>query len=164
VYATLGADYSIFGWLGRWNRKHDSPFWAICSQSAVALLMIVGVGTAAGRATIDGILLRLGFNGMPWERYHGGFDTLLAATAPVFWALFLLTGLSVFVLRFRDGDIERPFAVPLFPLTPILFCAMCVYMLYSSLNYAGELTLFALVPLVAGVPLFLLSGRRASGW
>src|SRR5262249_53547180 len=39
----------------------------------------------------------------------GGFDTLLTCTAPIFWLFFLLTGFSLFVLRQRDTDIERPF-------------------------------------------------------
>jgi amino acid transporter len=39
------------------------------------------------------------------------------------------------VLRVRDPATERPFKVPLFPLLPLLFCAMCAYMLWASLSY-----------------------------
>jgi APA family basic amino acid/polyamine antiporter len=39
------------------------------------------------------------------------------------------------VLRWRDGARERPFRVPLYPLLPALFCAVCAYMLWSSLSY-----------------------------
>jgi len=56
-------------------------------------------------------------------------------TAPVFWLFFLLAGLSLFVLRVREPDTARPFRVPLFPFVPLAFCAMCAYMLYSSLSY-----------------------------
>ena len=43
------------------------------------------------------------------ELAKGGFDTLLTCTAPVFWVFFLLTGISLFVLRERDRQVERPF-------------------------------------------------------
>jgi len=40
-----------------------------------------------------------------------GFETLLKCTAPIFWFFALLTATSLFVLRFRDADRPRPFAV-----------------------------------------------------
>jgi amino acid transporter len=99
----------------------------------------------------------------------GGFDTLLTCTAPIFWLFFLLTGLSVFVLRERDKHIERPFKVPFYPELPLLFCAMCLYMLYSSTSYAlvrgwkGGLVLLGLLPLLLGVVLARVSrGMRQS--
>jgi APA family basic amino acid/polyamine antiporter len=56
-------------------------------------------------------------------------------TAPVFWVFFLLAGASLFVLRRREPHVPRPFKVPLYPLTPAIFCAVCAYMLWSSLSY-----------------------------
>lgn len=53
-------------------------------------------------------------------------------TAPVFWLFFLISGVSLFVLRIREPEIGRPFKVPLLP---FLFCAMCAYMLWASLSY-----------------------------
>jgi len=35
----------------------------------------------------------------------------------------------------------------------------CVYMIYSSVSYAGNLSLLALIPLAAGVPIYLLSSH-----
>jgi len=66
-----------------------------------------------------------------------GFQTLVDFTAPVFWAFFLVTGLSLFVLRARDAGAPRPYKVPLYPVTPALFVLSCAYMLYSSLAYTG---------------------------
>jgi basic amino acid/polyamine antiporter, APA family len=94
-----------------------------------------------------------------WEG-HGGFDTLLKCTAPSFWIFFLLTGLSLFVLRERDPDIERPFKVPLYPLLPLIFCDTCAYMLYSATAYAKELVLPVLVLLHIGVVVYWFSRRE----
>jgi APA family basic amino acid/polyamine antiporter len=97
------------------------------------------------------------------ELAKGGFDTLVTCTAPIFWGFFLLTGISLFVLRERDRDIERPFKVPFYPTLPLIFCVTCGYMLYSAVAYAlvrdwkGGLVLLGLLPLLLGLPLYHLS-------
>jgi amino acid transporter len=100
---------------------------------------------------------------LPWDKYFGGFDTLVAATAPVFWAFFLLTGYSLILLRAIDRDIHRPFSAPLYPLEPILFCGMCHFMLFSAIEYAQGLALLGLVPLAVGLPLYVVSQWSAGG-
>ena len=59
-------------------------------------------------------------------------------TAPVFWAFLFLVGISLFVMRVKDPKTERPFKVPLYPFTPILFCLTCAYLTYSSITYAAS--------------------------
>lgn len=161
IYATLGEDHRLFAWLGRWNAISAVPLAAIVAQACIALLLVFAVGTAQGRAAIDYSLRRIGLTGIPWHEYFGGFETLVAATAPVFWAFFLLTGLSVFVLRLRDRQRERPFVVPWFPLPPLVFCGTCVYMFYCSVTYAKVLAMLGAVPLFFGLPLYLVSIRGA---
>ena len=64
--------------------------------------------------------------------------------SPVFWLFFVLCAASLLVLRRREPDVPRPFRVPLYPLTPLLFCGAGLYLLYSSLAYAGAGALHAL--------------------
>jgi amino acid transporter len=108
----LGQDWPALATLGRWHSKRGTPANALRVQCIVALLL-VAVGAWTGT----------------------GFKSMVEFTAPVFWLFFLLSGISLFVLRVRDPATERPFKVPLFPLLPLLFCAMCAYMLWSSLSY-----------------------------
>jgi amino acid transporter len=159
VYAALGADHRLFAFLGKWNLRLNVPVWSLVVQGGISLLLLFAVGTASGRGGIDRALQGVGLNGLPWEKYFGGFDTLVAGTAPVFWAFFLLTGLSLFHLRWVDHDRPRPFEVPFYPFTPYFFCLTCTYMLYSSVTYAGALSLIGIVPLALGLPLCFLSGR-----
>jgi Putative RNA methylase family UPF0020 len=42
-------------------------------------------------------------------------------TASTFWFFFLLTTVSLLVLRGREPQVRRPFRVPFYPLTPILY-------------------------------------------
>jgi amino acid transporter len=88
-------------------------------------------------------------------------------TAPVFWLFFLLAGISLFVLRVREPEAERPFRVPLYPVLPLIFCLVCAYMLWASLSYVysqelgglnaawigvGVLIIGAMLLLVVGKP------------
>jgi APA family basic amino acid/polyamine antiporter len=167
VYSSLGADWGLFALLGRWNQRFGSPLWALLIQAAITIVMIFAVGTSAGRGAIDSTLAWLGeqlpitgLGPLPWfNKFDGGFDALLGVTAPVFWLFFLGTGISLFALRQRDPDRERPFHVPLYPLVPVIFCGMCFFMLYKSLAWAGDFALLGWVPLAIGIPLYYLSSR-----
>ncbi|WP_208640074.1 amino acid permease [Massilia violaceinigra] len=95
-----------------WDERRGTPANALRIQCAAALLLVL-----AGAWT------------------GSGFKAMVEFSAPVFRLFFLLAGLSLFVLRVREPHVARPFKVPLFPLLPLLFCAMCAYMLWASLSY-----------------------------
>lgn len=156
VYSALGADNRLFALLGQWNQRLGSPLWSLVTQLAIILVMLMAVGTASGKEAITGLLTGLGFQHVSWQG-HGGFDTLLSWTAPVFWLFFLCTGISLFVLRGKDRRIERPFSVPLYPVLPLIFCGTCSYMLYSAAAYAGKLALLPGILVLAGLALYWLS-------
>jgi amino acid transporter len=107
-----GRDWRALGKLGEWDAARCTPANALRIQCAAALLLVL-VGAWTG----------------------SGFKAMVEFTAPVFWLFFLLSGVSLFVLRVREPSTERPFKVPLFPFLPLLFCAICGYMLWASLSY-----------------------------
>jgi basic amino acid/polyamine antiporter, APA family len=162
VHASLGRDHRVFALLGRWHPRLQTPVWSLFAQALVTAGLVLAVGTEAGRRTIDAALSRLRIAGIDWEAYGGGFETLVSATAPIFWSFFLLTGLALFRLRGMDRGAPRPFPVPLYPLVPIVFCLTCAWMLYASIAWAGRLALLALIPFTLGVPLYLVSRRPRS--
>jgi APA family basic amino acid/polyamine antiporter len=129
----LGQDFSLFGFLGRWHGRSNAPTNALLFQGAIALVLV-----------LFGTLVRK------------GFVTMVEYTAPVFWCFFLLTGLSLFVLRIKEPEVTRPFRVPLYPFTPFFFCITCVYMLQASVAYTGVGALVGLAVLVAGALLLLI--------
>ena len=161
LYATVGADYSIFGALGRWHPRFHSPVYALAVQAVVSLAMIAAVGSRFGQESLNEGFGALGMEGLNWQG-RGGFDSLLRCTAPVFWLFFLLTSASLFVLRWRDPQLTRPFTAPLYPLLPLVFVAVCGYMLYSGIDYAGELGLVGGALLLAGLPLYFVSRRKTA--
>ncbi len=137
IFSEMGADHRLFAPLGWWSERWQSPVWSLAVQAILSIGMVVGVGVV-------------------WQS-NDGFDALLKCTAPVFWLFFLLAGLSLFVLRWKDPAADRPFRVPLYPLTPALFCGWSAFMLFGSVKDAGKEALIGLAVLLLGVPLYLLS-------
>lgn len=132
----LGQDFSLFSFMGRWQ-KSSTPVRAYLLQLAIALALVV-LGTIT----------------------RGGFETMVDYTAPVFWFFFLLSGVSLFILRMREPHILRPFRVPFYPLTPLIFCAVCGYLLYSSMAYTGVGALVGVLVVAAGIPLLFWNRHR----
>lgn len=163
LYFAMGVEHPLFARLGRLHAGSGSPVSALLVQALMTSLLILTVGTATGRAGVDWSVSWLGRAPIPWDKYFGGFDTLLAATAPVFWSFFLLNGFTLFIFRARSIGDTSGFRVPLYPITPLIFCGTCGFMLYQSILYAQDLTWLALLPLLAGVPVYFYSNalRRA---
>lgn len=123
----VGRDWPALSALGHWHPGRGVPINALLAQSAFALaLVLLGSGT------------------------RGGFQTMVDYTAPVFWTFFLLCTIALIVLRFREPDTERPFRVPFYPVLPLAFAAVCLYMLWSSLAYVRVGALVGVGVLVIG--------------
>jgi amino acid transporter len=133
----LGRDFPPLAFLGRWSPRTETPLNALLIQGGIALALAVLGG---------------------WTRK--GFETMVEYTAPVFWLFLLLTGVSLFVLR-RTAPEAQPFRVPLYPVTPLVFCGTSGYLLYASLAYTGVGALIGMAVLgVGGLVLAGLSIRR----
>jgi amino acid transporter len=146
----FGRDFAPFAKLGSWRESGSTPANALLLQGAVMLVLVF-----AGSFTPD------------------GFGAMVAYTAPVFWTFFLLTGLTLFRFRTRErnqGTVVDGFRVPLYPVVPLVFCAMCLYMLWSSIDYIrnpvfgpkfGDMVLAGIVVMAAGIPLYFVARRKA---
>lgn len=161
IYVSFGTDFRWFSALAKWQAKRRTPAISLSAQCIITLLLVFIVGTNAGRSALNALLETIAIGGVAWQG-HGGFETLLRCTAPVFWLFFLGTGVSLFVLRQREPNRIRPFRAPFYPVVPALFCAVCAYMLYSSAIYAGKLLIVGLLPLLLGVITYFTGGRSAS--
>jgi len=109
-------DFPALGALGKWDEARGIPAAATWAQGAISLAL-VGLGA--------------------WTR--DGFTTLVDYTAPAFWIFMTLSGAALIVLRYKRRDVERPFKTPLYPLTPLIFIAANVYMMWSSVTYVMSL-------------------------
>ena len=133
----VGRDWRVLSFLGVWNSHGGTPRNALMAQSALAVALV---------------LLAIAV--------RGGFATMVDFTAPVFWLFFLLATTSLMIMRHRDPDRPRPFKVPLYPLLPLLFCSVCLYMLWSSLAYVRTGALVGVGMLAIGMVLMFAVERR----
>jgi APA family basic amino acid/polyamine antiporter len=129
----LGRDFPPLRALGRWRPGAETPANALLVQGGIALAL-VGLGAVTRK----------------------GFETMVEYTAPVFWLFILLTGVAVLVLRRREPDVPRPFRVPLYPLTPLVFCATSAALFYASLVHTGPGALVGVGVLAVGAVVLLV--------
>jgi len=133
----LGAEHRIFGLLGKWHARTGTPVWALLVQAAIAVGLIAVLGSFV--------------------------DTILYTAAPVY-AFYLATSLSVIVLRFKEPKVERPYRVTGYPLTTLIFCAVCVFLIYSTISYAWNVKIKSLCVLegvlLAGMVIYCITDVR----
>jgi amino acid transporter len=115
IYYAMGTEHRLFAWLGRWDSRREAPIRTLLIQAAVTVALVIGFG-----------------------QNERGFENSVIFTAPPFWIFLFLTGLTIFVLRYRDPDRPRPYRVPLYPITPIIFCISNGFMIYKSVTYAWK--------------------------
>jgi len=141
VYYAMGRDHRVFKILGSWDPQRSTPVWSLLVQGVITLGLVAAFG---------------------W--YQDGFNNLLNFTTPVFWTFFFLVGLSLFVLRARYPDVPRPYRTLFFPVTPVIFCSSCLFMIYSSVTYAIQHrtyeALWAIGVLVVGMLVAAVSALR----
>jgi basic amino acid/polyamine antiporter, APA family len=109
----VGNDWKALSKIGQWQLDIGSPKQALFLQALISIGLI-----ALGTQEAD------------------GFSAMVEFTAPVFWGFLLLAGLALLWLRQTDPNTERPFKVPLYPILPLIFCAACAWLTYSSVTYA----------------------------
>ncbi len=113
IYYAFGTEHRLYVWLGRWNPRLGTPVCSLLIQGAITLALAVWFGLG-----------------------HEGFESMVKFTTPGFWFFFTLVGASLIVLRKREPNVERPYRVPFYPVTPILFCLSSIFMVYAGLDYA----------------------------
>jgi len=138
VYYALGKDLPGLKFFGVWSARGENPSNAFLLQGAIALALVI-LGAFS----------------------RNGFKTMVEYTSPVFWLFMTMVAGSLFIFRRRDPGRRLSYRVPFYPLTPIIFTATCIYMLYSSLAYTGIGALFGAGVLLLGTPLLLLNRGTA---
>ena len=131
----VGAEHRVFGVLGQWHARTGTPARALAVQGIIAAALVVILGSFV--------------------------DTILYTAASVY-AFYLATSLAVIVLRFREPDVERPYRVTGYPVTTIVFCAACAFLIHSAVTYKPWIAAVSFAILILGLPLYWVSQRRPS--
>ncbi len=133
----MGAEHRTFRLFGRWHERTGTPAWALLVQGVIAITLIMVFGSFV--------------------------DTLLY-TATAVYAFYMGTSLAVIVLRLREPEVERPYRVTGYPVTTLVFSAVCGFLIYSCITYAWafkRISLFVLLGVfVAGIVIYWLTDVR----
>jgi basic amino acid/polyamine antiporter, APA family len=134
VTATMGEDFRALNWLSR-RTAGGVPARAILLQWAIVNVMLL---TATFQSVVN----------------YVQFSLQLCSA---------LTVLGVFVLRWRQPQLERPFRAWGYPLTPLIFLAVSGWMLWHLLAEPSTRTpsLLGLATALSGLVLYFLSPKSA---
>ncbi|MHA3735597.1 APC family permease [Pseudomonas sp. Eth.TT006] len=124
---------------GEWDKRDGVPRKALLAEGSVALLLVL-----FGSFT------------------QSGFNTMVEYLTPVYWLFLSFSSLALIVLRRRFPEVPRPVKVPLYPLLPLLFLGLCLYMLYSSVTVVGWGAFLGMGVLLVGALLLAGLSRLAS--
>jgi amino acid transporter len=124
---------------GEWHERDGVPRKALLAEGSVALLLVL-----FGSFT------------------QSGFNTMVEYLTPVYWLFLSFSSLALIILRRRFPDVPRPVRVPLYPLLPLLFFGLCLYMLFSSVTVVGWGAFLGIGVLLVGALLLVGLSRLAS--
>jgi APA family basic amino acid/polyamine antiporter len=86
----------------------------------------------------------------------GSFEQLFTYVVFVGWIFYALGGLAIFTYRRRQPNAIRPFKVPGYPVTPILFVASALAVVVNTVVTQPGRAALGLIVTVVGVPVFFV--------
>ena len=92
----------------------------------------------------------------------GTFEQLLTYVVFAGWIFYALGALSIFAYRRRHPDASRPFRVPGYPITPILFVISAAAIVVNTLLTQPARAAVGLAVVLAGAPFFFIWRARAA--
>ncbi|MEZ4415613.1 MAG: amino acid permease [Gemmatimonadota bacterium] len=132
VLQVIGEDYHLFRFLARTNRD-GIPWAAIATQGAVSVLFIL----------------------------TGSFESILVFAGFTLGLNSFFTVLGVFVLRWRQPDLERPYRTWGYPVTPLVYLSLTLWTLAFLLVDRPQEAGLGLAIVASGGLLYRLTGRPA---
>lgn len=128
VYYAMGRDRVFFGKLAEVHPRFGTPAFAVVVQAVWAMVLAAS----------------------------GTFNQLLTYVVFTGWIFYALGAASIFVLRRTRPDVERPFRVPGYPLTPALFVLSSAIIVVNTLVTQPRLALVGLAFVLSGAPAYFI--------
>src|SRR6204780_564262 len=90
----------------------------------------------------------------------GNFRQLFSLAIFAEWLFYMIAGSTVFVFRWRNPEAVRPYRMVGYPFVPALFMAAAAVLLYYTFRENWPNSLYGLLVILAGVPVFAWFRRR----
>jgi len=119
---------------GRLTRRAGTPAVATLLQLAVALTLL----------------------------WSGSFDSIVVYASVGLSLFSILSMSSIYILRWRRPDLPRPFRTPGYPLTPAVYLVLTSLLTWAAFDRKQTESTYALLSILAGVPVYYFWKRRRS--
>jgi APA family basic amino acid/polyamine antiporter len=74
---------------------------------------------------------------------------------------YILTIAGLFVLRFKQPDVPRPYKALGYPFLPALYIVMAAWICFVLLRYKPQYTWPGMVLVILGIPVYFIWSRRS---
>jgi APA family basic amino acid/polyamine antiporter len=129
IYFAMAQDKIFFKKIAEVHPRFQTPAYSIVCQSSWAIVLIL---------------------------FWGTFENLISYVVFTDAIFFALTGLAVIILRTRIPNAKRPYRTWGYPITPIIFISIEVWLVVNTLINKPAESLAGLGFLLLGVPIFYL--------
>ena len=133
VYFAMARDGHFFERMGSIHPRWQTPAFAIVASCAWAAVLAVS----------------------------GTFEQLLTYVVFTGWAFYALGAASIFYYRRRAPDAPRPFRVPGYPWTPLLFIVVAAAIVLNTVYLHPGQTVAGVALILLGLPVFWFWRRNA---
>ncbi|MBL7933272.1 MAG: amino acid permease, partial [Bacteroidia bacterium] len=114
--------------------KNNVPYVAIIFQSAIALFLVL----------------------------TSSFESLITYVSFTLNLFTFLTVAGVFVLRRKFRSLEVPYKTPLYPITPLVFLAIVLWILINIVKEKPMESILGLCTVVAGLAIYFLTNKKGT--
>ncbi len=136
VYFSMAQDGLFFKKLAEVHPKYGTPALAIATSCLWSIVLAIS----------------------------GTFEQLLTYVVFVGWIFYALGAAAVIAIRIKRPNAERPFRVPLYPLTPALFVLAAAAIVINTIVEQPGQSAIGIGMVLLGVPAFLVwQGRKSGG-
>jgi APA family basic amino acid/polyamine antiporter len=132
VYYAMARNGLFFRTLAEVHPKFGTPAFAIAAAGAWSILLAAS----------------------------GTFEQLLTYVVFIGWIFYALAAASIFIYRKREPHAERPYKVPLYPLTPIIFIAAATALVVNTVATQPTRAAIGLGIVFLGAPAYAFWRRK----
>jgi ethanolamine permease len=120
------------GFLSRISPRLKTPYWAIIAGGIISFIaLITGTTNQVVVISVMGAVL-----------------------------MYMMSMISLFVLRVKEPGLERPFSSPFYPWVPAIALAICSITLFAIIYFNFVLSLYFLAGLGLSILIFFLMGKH----
>jgi basic amino acid/polyamine antiporter, APA family len=131
VMQRMGNDIKGLSFFARSN-KHKVPYVAIIFQSVIALLLVA----------------------------TSSFQSLITYVSFTLNLFTFLTVFGVFILRYKHKGVKTSYKTPFYPLTPVLFLAIILWILYNIVREKPIESFYGLLTVLGGLLIYFVTNKK----